>query len=164
MSRQLGLLLRPTVAEKIKRRLPTSRIRAITKRLLNDLECEQCELSILFTDDVEIAELNRSYRKKPKPTDVLSFAALESAHGAEDVLGDVVISVDTAARQAKERGLKLEEEILRLLIHGVLHLLGYDHEKVPKREAVRMRRKEDELYELLHPQLKKGITSGVQKK
>lgn len=107
------------------------------------------QLSVLFCKDPEIHKLNLSYRGKDKPTDVLSFSAQEGAEmpGTENVLGDLVISVDTAKLQAKEYGVSFENEILRLLIHGILHLAGYDHENVSKAEAQRMRRLEQKIYE-----------------
>ncbi|MCB0324426.1 MAG: rRNA maturation RNase YbeY [Bdellovibrionales bacterium] len=131
---------------------------------------EDTEVSILLTDDAEIAVLNEQYRGKPKPTDVLSFAfrdevALEDAPELAAALaqgllrpdtaplGDVVISLETAQRQADEFGVSLSEEVLRLLIHGTLHLLGYDHEGVTKAEAERMRRKERALFKQLAGEL-----------
>ncbi len=103
------------------------------KKLLQDEGCSQnIELSILLTNDEQIAELNRQYRGIDAPTDVLSFSQLEGeqvADGDADhvVLGDIVISVETAARQASERGCSTEDEIELLMVHGLLHLLGYDH-------------------------------------
>lgn len=101
------------------------------------------EVSVLFTDDEEIRALNREYRGADRPTDVLSFPLRES-RGEEpeiaeeiegpELLGDIVISVDTAARQAKEFGENIEEELARLLCHGMLHLLGFDH-MTPEDEA-----------------------------
>jgi len=96
--------------------------------------------------DPEIHVLNRQYRGKDKPTDVLSFPLADTLQPS--VLGDVVISVETAARQAQRRGHSLQEELQILLIHGILHLLGYDHE-VSRREAVRMHRKEREVKAVL---------------
>lgn len=114
--------------------------------------CTSVELSIMFTDDEEIHALNRDYRKKDKPTDVLSFPMREGEFGDinPDLLGDVVISLDTASRQAEERGETLDEELRFLLIHGILHLLGFDHEGTAS-EAKRMRAKEKELLGLLKP-------------
>lgn len=98
---------------------------------------------MVLTDDSEIQELNRSFRQKDRPTDVLSFPANEKDDPFPSTsLGDVVISVDTARRQANEYGVLFEEEITRLLLHGILHLLGYDHEGVPPVEAQAMRRLE----------------------
>jgi probable rRNA maturation factor len=100
------------------------------------------ELSILLVSDAEMRKLNRDYRGKDRPTDVLSFAQQEGPGGAPaGLLGDVVVSVDTAKRQAAERGATLPREAERLLVHGVLHLLGYDHERSAA-EARRMQRRE----------------------
>jgi len=85
------------------------------------------ELSIVLVSDPQIKRLNKLYRNKDKPTDVLSFPIGEKVNGWL-ILGDIVISVDTAKRQAQELGHSLEEEIKRLLVHGLVHLLGYDHE------------------------------------
>jgi probable rRNA maturation factor len=143
---QIELLVRPSVGSAIKRRFPKSALTKTLKKLLSALECEERPLSVLLTDDKEIAVLNRQYRKKNRPTDVLSFPAgdFTSPDGTAP-LGDLVISIETAARQAREFGVTFQEEMIRLLIHGLLHLLGYDHEKVPRKEAERMRRKERDL-------------------
>ena len=121
------------------------------KRVLEDLECHDKELSILFTDDEHMAVLNRQYRGKEGPTDVLSFSMVEEPDGEaappvfESVmLGDVVISVDTALRDAKELEQSFERTVDRLMIHGILHLLGYDHEKSSV-GAIRMREEEESL-------------------
>ena len=98
-------------------------------------------LSVVLTDDIEIHELNRCYRGKDKPTDVLSFSQLEGNEGVcSDSLGDIVISIDTAKRQAIKFKCSFEEELLRLLVHGVLHLFGYDHERVSASKSAEMRR------------------------
>lgn len=120
------------------------------KKLFADLGFHEGELSILFTDDERIADLNRRYLKRPGPTNVLAFpmasgnvAPLESG-----MLGDVVISVDTAQSESRELGEPLQRTVDRLLIHGILHLLGYDHERSSK-EALRMRREENRLMTLV---------------
>ncbi len=96
--------------------------------MLRALELEGRELSIALVSDAVIHELNRNYRKKDKPTDVLAFAMSEGEGGAMGgALGDVVLSIDTAKRQAKEHRHTLLEELTMLLAHGLLHLLGYDH-------------------------------------
>jgi rRNA maturation RNase YbeY len=101
------------------------------ERMLRFLDRSEAELSILLTDDKTIAKLNHDYRKKDRPTDVLSFhfdsTGLPSTLDAGWLLGDIVISLDTAARQATGRKRPLEEELRWLLAHGVLHLIGYDH-------------------------------------
>lgn len=87
-------------------------------------------VSVSFVRDAAIRELNRAYRGKDAATDVLSFPLIEPGDadaGAERLLGDIVISVDTARRQAAEYDAPLEREVQRLLVHGVLHLLGHDH-------------------------------------
>ncbi len=97
------------------------------------------ELSVLLTGNEEIRELNREYRGKDKPTDVLSFP-MEDEH----LLGDIVISTEKAASQAVEFGVTVGEEMARLLVHGLLHLAGYDHVK-GGRQAKKMKEKEEEL-------------------
>ncbi len=89
------------------------------------------ELSISLVDDVEIRELNRTHRGRDRATDVLSFSLVEGDHALfrGNLLGDVVISVDTAKRQARARHQSLDEETARLMIHGVLHLIGHEHEE-----------------------------------
>jgi len=82
-------------------------------------------VTVLLADDIRLKELNRAYRRKNKPTDVLSFPAGENGEG---VAGDLAISVETAARQAAEHGHLLEDELRILMLHGVLHLAGHDHE------------------------------------
>src|SRR3954462_15248252 len=109
------------------------------------------ELSVLLVGDAEMQCLNRDYRGKDAATDVLAFALREGDGAAlhPDVLGDVVICLDTAARQARARRATLADEVRVLLAHGVLHLLGYDHERSP-RDARAMFRKQRDLLAQLH--------------
>lgn len=109
------------------------------------------ELSVLFTTDKAIAAWNEGYRGKLGPTDVLSFSQQEGSLSClpSPSLGDLVISIDTAKRQAKEYRVSFEKEILRLIIHGTLHLLGFDHEKVKPSVAAKMRRREERLMKVL---------------
>ncbi|SDF24309.1 rRNA maturation RNase YbeY [Sporolituus thermophilus] len=108
---------------------------------------EQAEVSVVLVDDEYIRELNRQYRGKDAPTDVLSFALNEGDEPvviddpAEQLLGDIVISLETAARQAEEFGHGSERELAYLTVHGMLHLLGYDHETEEAR--VEMRQEEE---------------------
>ena len=91
-------------------------------------ELADAELSVVLTDDVTIQQLNRDYRGLDTPTDVLSFAQQEADSPNAAVLGDLIISLQTAQRQADERGHSLATEVRILLVHGLLHLLGYDHQ------------------------------------
>ena len=97
------------------------------------MACDKRELSILFTDDTHIRELNRRYRLKDRPTNVLAFPMSDDSCEVESgMLGDIVISVDTAMRESERTGETPEETACRLLIHGILHLIGYDHERSDK--------------------------------
>ncbi|TRZ98216.1 MAG: rRNA maturation RNase YbeY [Nitrospiraceae bacterium] len=104
---------------------------------------EAAELSLVLVSDRRMRALNRRYRKKDRTTDVLAFPMHEGRFSRfrGSLLGDVVISMPTAKRQASEFGHSLRDEITRLLVHGVLHLLGYDHER-SERDAALMARKE----------------------
>ena len=106
------------------------------------------QVSVVFVTDREIHKLNRDFRSKNEPTDVLSFSLLEGLSGLVPVtsLGDVVISTETAKKQSIEYKVTVEQEILRLLIHGILHLCGFDHENVPKRRVREMQDFEDLLF------------------
>lgn len=99
------------------------------RAMMRLLQLDEEELSIVITGDSQIHKLNRDYRGKDRPTDVLAFSMREGAHGevAGALLGDVIISVDTARRQAAERGVLPLAEVTMLLAHGLLHLLGWDH-------------------------------------
>ncbi|MBW1827815.1 MAG: rRNA maturation RNase YbeY [Deltaproteobacteria bacterium] len=123
--------------------------RNLTK-LLSDLGCHDKELSILLTDDNRMAQLNNRYLGRKGPTNVLAFPMSDGAEPGYDstMLGDVVISVNTALRESKALGEPLEYTVDRLLIHGVLHLLDFDHTK-SEEEAVRMEKEEKRLMELI---------------
>jgi len=96
------------------------------------------ELSILVVDDGEIAEINRQYLGRTGPTNVISFPMNEGGFDDinPDLLGDVVISVDTAQREAADAGIGITDRFDDLLIHGILHLLGYDHETGEEDERI----------------------------
>jgi probable rRNA maturation factor len=120
----------------------------VTRRaraMLAALQMNDAELSILLTGDDQIRNLNRVYRKKNRPTDVLAFAQREGEHGerAGRLLGDVVVSIPTTRRQAEAAGHDLGAELTMLLAHGLLHLLGWDHD-TPSRDR-RMRRETQRL-------------------
>ena len=108
---------------------------------------EAAEVSVALCDDATIHQLNRDFRKVDRPTDVLSFALNEGEEPeivdgpAEELLGDIIISVDTLERQAEEYGHSLERELAYLTIHGFLHLMGYDHET--EDDKLEMRKEEE---------------------
>jgi probable rRNA maturation factor len=114
--------------------------------LLRSIGLPKAELSVLFLGDCAMRTLNRQYRGKDTTTDVLSFSLREGSFPSiqPDMLGDIVISVPRAARQARESGHSLACEIEHLLVHGLVHLLGYDHERGP-RDACKMKRMERRL-------------------
>jgi len=119
-------------------------IRKAAEKVLAMENNENCELSIFLTDDEEIHRLNKIYRNVDRPTDVLAFAMREGSDNLNyEVLGDVVISMPTAKRQSIAYGHSLESEIALLVAHGILHLLGYDHEK--KDDLVIMEKKQKEV-------------------
>ncbi|MEN6622649.1 MAG: rRNA maturation RNase YbeY [Smithella sp.] len=128
------------------------KIRSIILNLLKLLNCTDKEVSLSFVNDEAIQQLNRQYRGKDKPTDVLSFSLQEGEFGYinPDILGDIVISVDTAMADALKNDLSFEQEINFLIIHGLLHLLGYEHEKTTKEEKKKMQAKQRTLFSLLN--------------
>lgn len=127
-------------------RVPGMRLRALRRfaaGALQRLGEGDAEVAVTFVSNREMRALNRRYRGKDRPTDVLAFPAREGepTPGEEGLLGDVVIAVRVAQQQAVSQGRSLAEELQVLLVHGVLHLLGYDHERSAA-EARQMRRKE----------------------
>ncbi len=102
------------------------------------MACNKGELSILFTDDSHIQDLNRRYLDREGPTNVLAFPMSGDSEPDVDsgMLGDIVISLDTAIRESEKYNERLERIICRLLIHGILHLLSYDHERSPEDERI----------------------------
>lgn len=122
------------------RRLPrgaASRLRAMLLRLGEALDLEGARVGVLFTNDAGIRAHNARWRDRDEPTDVLSFASDDEP----GYLGDLVVSLERAREQASEEGHRLEDEIEVLLLHGVLHLTGHDHET----DGGRMRRLEERL-------------------
>lgn len=116
----------------------------MAREVLRGLGCQRGELSILLVSDGEIEVLNREFLGREGPTDVLSFPMGEGFEGVPSLLGDVVISTETALRQAKERGLTFHEELTRLLIHGILHIFGFDHGR--DEDAMVMEKKEKGIF------------------
>lgn len=137
--------------------IPLARIRRVLATILalaeSDISvAEVSEVHLALISDRKMRVLNREHRGKDKPTDVLSFPqytpqeisgrARRKLQAPSPYLGDLVISTDTTLKQAQEFGVNKHAELVRLLVHGVLHLCGYDHEKVSARAAQRMRRRE----------------------
>ncbi len=117
--------------------LDTRSVRRLADRMLAALGLEDAELSVLLTNDARIHELNRQHRHKDRPTDVLAFPLDEDDDSiGPRLLGDVVISLDTAERQARGRRRDLASEVRFLLAHGLLHLLGYDHATPGEKRAM----------------------------
>jgi probable rRNA maturation factor len=116
------------------------RLKSVAKKLLREVGEADSALSLSLVDDPQIQELNREHRGKDKPTDVLSFPLYEAGEASrgdgERLLGDVVISIETARRQAADYDAPLQNELYRLLIHGILHVLGHDHEEPAQRAAM----------------------------
>lgn len=119
----------------------TSALEALLTEVLGDHGVSS-DLSVVVSNDAHLHELNLEYRQVDRPTDVLSFQLDDPHHPGLDTLGEVYISIETAERQAADAGHTLEAEITHLAIHGVLHLLGYEHDTDPGHE--KMRSREDE--------------------
>ncbi len=140
-------------------------VRALCARVLEEEDIEEsATMTIVFADDALLRSLNRQHRDLDAPTDVLSFPAWESGVDDDDVappevprdaddpgryLGDIAISVETAVRQASEAGLPIELELSHLVLHGLLHVLGYDHE-TPDDDAEMRAREESVLGPAIH--------------
>lgn len=111
--------------------IAAKQVRALADAMLAELDVAPAELSILLTNDAQIRQLNRTHRGKDRATDVLSFGVethiAPRGFGTPELLGDIVISLDTAARQAASRRRPLLAEVRWLLAHGILHLMGFDH-------------------------------------
>jgi probable rRNA maturation factor len=108
------------------------------RKALELLGVGERELSLLFVDDEGIRTINRDYLRRDRPTNVIAFSLSEGSFGEvnPDILGDVVVSVETAGREAKAAGIPVGDAILNLVIHGILHLTGYDHEGTGGRARV----------------------------
>jgi len=114
----------------VKTPVPVSTLKEVAQRTFEVTGMRAGEISLVVCDDIFIAELNRGYRRKNNPTDVLSFSMDGNGmcNGIIPVLGDIIISVQTAAVQARDQGTTIEDEFTFLFIHGLLHLLGYTHD------------------------------------
>jgi len=134
-----------------KEKIDVQRLRRSLKRLLRELECGEVDLGVFLVDDDQIRETNRDYLDRDRPTNVISFpmkgGALDDIH--PEMLGDIVLSIETAARDARAEIFDIMDEVEFLLIHGLLHLMGYDHENGEARETTMMQQRERELFYML---------------
>jgi probable rRNA maturation factor len=135
-----------TVDEEIGAAINGDRLEALADAVMDAEGLPPGELGVVVTDDETIRELNREYAGDDTPTDVLAFSLREGEEFASPDgvlrLGEVIISYPTAQRQAAEADIPVEEEIDHLLVHGVLHLLGYDHAEPAEEERMRARERE----------------------
>ena len=129
----------------------TAIVKRCVQQIMIYLGCADKELSVVFANDRLIRELNRVYRNQDRPTNVLAFPQFSTPHSGPAValLGDVVVSLPTAAREARDLHQSLEERVTYLLLHGILHLLGYDHDRSTA-ERCRMEALEEEVLRHLH--------------
>ena len=134
-----------------KQMIDTNRVRRSLKRLLKELNCKDSEISILLVDDHQIREINKTYLKRDCSTNVISFSMTEGSFGHihPEILGDIILSTETAARDALTGHLDFMDEVEFLLIHGLLHLIGYNHENTSAYEAEKMKNRERELFFML---------------
>lgn len=144
------ILIKPTLQSRFRRALRQRALSAFLKEAAAACGLKG-EVSVLLTTDSEIRRLNREFRHKDKATDVLSFPAPDSADPRTRTSGDLAISVETAARQAEEFSHPLSAELQILVLHGLLHLAGYDHAT----DAGQMARKEVALRRRF------GLTAGL---
>lgn len=134
-----------------RQRVDTGRLRRSLLRLLKALNCKDSEISVLLVDDDQIREINKTYLQRDRPTNVISFSMTEGAFGHihPDILGDIILSTETAARDALTGHLDFMDEMEFLLIHGLLHLIGYKHENTGADETEMMKIRERELFFML---------------
>lgn len=125
----------------------TGKIERVAEICLQEEEIDpKAEIGLMFVDNEQIREMNKTYRDKDSATDVLSFPMYEADEAIDDeeeiLLGDIVISLERAAEQAEEYGHSLEREVMYLLVHGLLHLAGYDHMEDDEKKEMRQREEE----------------------
>ncbi|MGZ3579646.1 MAG: rRNA maturation RNase YbeY, partial [Syntrophales bacterium] len=126
-------------------------LRRAMSRIMKYLCCSDKVISLLFVDDREIREINRRYLNRDYPTNVVSFSLTEGEFGDinPNILGDIVISAETAFNDAEESDIAFNDELTFLMIHGILHLLDYDHGNADQVKTQAMRKKERELFRML---------------
>jgi len=142
-------------------KITASRIRKITNACIEALELKKVSLTLILCDNQKIQEVNKNFRKKDYPTDVISFAYRDEPFpvGGKELepLGDVYLSLDKALEQSIEYKVSFDDELIRLIVHSLCHLVGFDHERSKKDEKI-MHAKEDEVIGII----KKEI--GISKK
>jgi probable rRNA maturation factor len=138
-------------------RIALQNLKKAAEMILSVLGYQDNELSISITGDSAIRRINREYLGKDRPTNVISFSMQEGDFGEVNphILGDVIISADTAQREADEAGITFDSRLVFLLLHGILHLAGYDHERSGEQEARKMEETEQKIFEMLE---KEGLT------
>jgi probable rRNA maturation factor len=134
-----------------RQKVDTSRLRRSLKRLQRELGCGDSEISLLLVDDDQIQEINRKYLQRDRSTNVISFSMKDGSfnHIHPEILGDIILSTETAARDALIGHLDFMDEVEFLLIHGLLHLIGYNHENTGAEESEKMKIRERELFYML---------------
>ncbi len=135
-----------SVEEALRAAIDSERLEGVASAAMEREGLPSAELSVLITDDETVRELNREYAGDDTPTDVLAFSLREGEEFASPDgvlrLGEVIISYPTARRQAADAGIPVEREIEHLLVHGVLHLLGYDHAEPQEEDRMRARERD----------------------
>lgn len=140
-----------------------AQVRRAAEAAMLDNDAPPSEISVVLSDDEHLRELNKHHRGMDKPTNVLSFPAarMKAPAGAPRILGDVVIALETVEREAAEESKPIENHLAHLVVHGVLHLLGYDHED--DEEAEMMEARERQILARLgipDPYAERGIAAG----
>lgn len=143
----------PIVIENRQKQIRIDRrsVRRTMSTIMKYLNCGDKAVSLLFVDDKEIREINRRYLSRNYPTNVISFSLTEGEFGNinPNILGDIVISAETALRDAEKSDITLNDELAFLMIHGILHLLDYNHENASQVKTQTMKKKERELFFML---------------
>ena len=131
-------------------KISLKRIRQTARVILNALDYPDAEISIVIADDLQMAEFNRNYLDREGPTNVIAFPMQEGEFSEINpyLLGDVVISADTAYKEGAAADIGLQSRFTQLLVHGILHLVGYDHEN-DEQKAQKMVTKSDEILRLI---------------
>jgi probable rRNA maturation factor len=139
-------MIKLEINQRVGKKVEKKWVANIVKIVFKKVNVKNAEISVAFVGDSKIKKLNSFYRGKNKTTDVLSFIYEEKKSGGIKLFGEIIISFPQAARQARECGWSAKQEIKELLVHGLLHLCGFDHEK-SEREARKMKKMEQVILE-----------------